>query len=163
MAETWILAPPGEWGKMAEKWANYPKNASKKWHFPIFRPFSLVGPKSIVRPFFHFGPEAQMGSARGNQDRKSMYVMFLRDRVSFRTLLRLRGALFWDFGVPWLDFSAFRPPRGPYETSSCLAANIDSPKSRGNFGSQLPSPKLSLRMLPKLPLRRIFDAILTHF
>ena len=42
--------------------------------------------------------------------------------------------------------------RCPSTVSWCLAAKIDSPLSRGNFHSQLPSPKLSLKMPPKLPL-----------
>ena len=43
-------------------------------------------------------------------------------------------------------------PRGPCETSRCLAANIDSHCLAAIFASQLPSPKLSLKMPPKLPL-----------
>ena len=46
-------------------------------------------------------------------------------------------------------------PRGPCETSRCLAAKIDSPLSRSNFWLSIAlATKLSLKMPPKLPLSR---------
>ena len=48
--------------------------------------------------------------------------------------------------------SASGLPRGPCEASWCLAAKIDSPLFAAFFDSQLPSPKLSLKMPPTLAL-----------
>ena len=61
-----------------------------------------------------------------------------------------------EYGLGWVRVRFCYPlgwkPRGPCETSWCLAAKIVSYCLKTIFDSQLPSPKLSPKMPPKLSL-----------